>query len=89
LEIHDTFSEIVIGNSKIALLHGDDAAFLKDIVENGNFDLVVFGHTHKPNIYRKGVTLVVNPGEVCGYITGKSTILDLKKVYRINGSVKK
>jgi putative phosphoesterase len=36
--------------------------------------LIVSGHTHVPKTYRKGRTLVINPGEACGYLSGKPTI---------------
>jgi len=41
---------------------------------------VVYGHTHQTKVQRIGRTLVINPGEVCGYLTGKSTmaLLNLK-----------
>lgn len=43
------------------------------------FDLVLFGHTHRPLTMRVGKALVVNPGESCGLMRGKSTcaIVDL------------
>jgi putative phosphoesterase len=44
------------------------------LIDSESFDVVVHGHTHKADVYRKGKTLVVNPGEVCGYLTNKSTI---------------
>jgi hypothetical protein len=68
------FAEIIIDGVKIALLHGHEEELLKALVESEIFDVVVHGHAHKAEIYRKGKTLVVNPGEVCGYLTGKSTI---------------
>ncbi len=74
MEIRGNFAEINIGKAKIALLHGSEEELLRAIINNGNFDVVVHGHTHKAEIYDKGKTLVVNPGEVCGYLTGKSTI---------------
>jgi hypothetical protein len=74
LEIRGNFAEVAIDGLKIALLHGDDEELLKALVESGGFDVVVHGHTHKAEVYRKGKTLVVNPGEVCGYLSGKSTI---------------
>lgn len=74
LEIRGNFAEVAIEGLKIALLHGDDEGLLKALVESGGFDVVVHGHAHKAEVYRKGKTLVVNPGEVCGYLTGKSTI---------------
>ncbi|MEM2368336.1 MAG: YfcE family phosphodiesterase, partial [Candidatus Bathyarchaeia archaeon] len=74
LEIRGNFAEITIGKVKIALLHGSEEELLRAIINSGNFDVVVHGHTHKAETYKKGKTLVMNPGEVCGYLTGKSTI---------------
>jgi len=81
LELHDNFAEVEVEDMKIALLHGSDRDLLKALVNSENFDFVVHGHTHNVEIYRKGKTLVVNPGEVCGYLTGKATIalLDAEK----------
>jgi len=82
LEIRGNFAEIKVGNTKIALLHGSEEELLKSLIESETFNIVVHGHTHKAETYRKGKTLVVNPGEVCGYLTGKSTIalLDTNKL---------
>ncbi|MCS7115734.1 MAG: metallophosphoesterase [Nitrososphaerota archaeon] len=81
MEIHGNFAEIRADNVKIALLHGSEEELLKALIESEAFDILVHGHTHKAETYRKGKTLVVNPGEVCGYLTGKSTIalLDTSK----------
>ena len=40
--------------------------------------MVVHGHTHEAVAAEQGSTLTINPGEICGYLTGKSTfaILD-------------
>ena len=45
----------------------------------GRFDLVLFGHTHRPLTMHVGKALVVNPGESCGLLRGKNTcaIVDL------------
>ncbi|MGQ9531004.1 MAG: metallophosphoesterase [Candidatus Bathycorpusculaceae bacterium] len=74
LEICGNFTEMKVDGLRIALLHGTEEQLLKTLIESETFDVLVHGHTHKAEIYRKGKTLVVNPGEVCGYITGKSTI---------------
>ncbi len=74
LELHGNFAEIIIDGLKVALLHGHEEELLKALIESGGFDVVVYGHTHKVEVYQKGRTLVVNPGEVCGYLSGKSTI---------------
>ncbi len=37
-------------------------------------DILVFGHTHYPEIRREKGKLLVNPGEVCGYLSGRPTL---------------
>jgi hypothetical protein len=74
LEIHGSFARIVLGDAKIALLHGSDEELLDALIDSGGFDVIVHGHAHEAKIYRKGKTLIVNPGEVCGYLTGRPTI---------------
>ncbi len=36
--------------------------------------LVIFGHSHKPEIIRGSGRLLVNPGECGGWLTGRSTV---------------
>ncbi len=38
------------------------------------YDLVVFGHTHRPGTKTAGRTLILNPGEAGGWVTGKRTV---------------
>jgi putative phosphoesterase len=81
LEVRGSFAKIVVDGLKIALLHGTEAELLQSLIDSEGFDVVVHGHDHKAEVYRKGKTLVVNPGELCGYLSGKSTValLDTKK----------
>ncbi|MCK9594998.1 MAG: metallophosphoesterase [Candidatus Omnitrophica bacterium] len=60
---------------KITLLHDPQSLEIK----KEKADLVVFGHTHKPELAKLKDKLVVNPGECSGWISGKSTaaIVDL------------
>lgn len=82
LEMRGSFAEIFVDGLKIALLHGSEEELLKALIDSRCFDVVVHGHSHKAEVYRKGKTLIVNPGEVCGYLTGKSTIALLDTVKR-------
>ncbi len=41
---------------------------------SGNYDIVIFGHTHKPELKKEEKTLVLNPGEAGGWLTGKGTV---------------
>ena len=81
LEFRGSFAQIVMDGLKIALLHGTEEELLQALIDSEGFDVVVHGHFHKAEVYKKGKTLVVNPGELCGYLSGKSTaaLLDTAK----------
>jgi putative phosphoesterase len=81
-EIRGRFAEIDIDGFKIALLHGDETELLNALINHGNFDAVVHGHSHAEVSRKNGKTLVVNPGETCGYLTGKPTIALLDTIKR-------
>ena len=51
-----------------------------ELGERGRFDLVLFGHTHRPLRMLVGKALVLNPGESCGLLRGKPTcaVVDLE-----------
>jgi len=73
-EIRGKFTEVIIDGLKIAMLHGEEEELLRALINAEGHDVVVHAHTHEAKTYRKGETLVINPGEVCGYLSGKSTI---------------
>lgn len=77
-EIRGRFTELKTGALKVALIHGDEEELLQSLSTSGAYDVVVCGHTHEASVTEQGKTLVVNPGEICGYLSGKSTyaILD-------------
>jgi len=55
---------------------------LDALARSGDFDLIVYGHTHDLDIRRVGGTLIVNPGETGGWLREKATVvvLDLEKL---------
>jgi putative phosphoesterase len=73
-DIRGRFAFVAADGLKIALLHGDEADLLRSLLELESHDVLVSGHSHVAKTYRKGRTLVVNPGEACGYISGQPTI---------------
>ena len=75
LELRGNFALVTDKQVKIALLHGSEEELLNALIDCQGFDAVVHGHTHGPKISRKGKTLIMGCGEVCGYLTGKSTIV--------------
>ncbi len=80
-EVRGRFTEIESEGFKIALLHGDETELQNALVNCGGFDCVVSGHTHIAVNKAKGKTIVVCPGEICGYLYNKSTLalLDTEK----------
>lgn len=56
--------EVVLGGKKVAFIHYPDLA--KKLAESGKYDLVFYGHTHKPWEETIGKCRLVNPGEVAG-----------------------
>lgn len=47
---------------------------IEALAKSGSYDIILTGHTHQVvnKKYDNGV-LVVNPGEACGYLSGKAT----------------
>ncbi len=68
---------ITLENRKIIILHEPNN--IDNLIKKQNYDIVIYGHTHNPVIERHERTLVINPGECSGWLSGKSTIavLDL------------
>ena len=67
-----------VDGRKILFAHSYDQ-LQGELSGHGRFDLVLFGHTHRPLTMRVGKALVLNPGESCGLVRGKKTcaIVDL------------
>jgi len=59
------------GGRKIVLIHEHHIA--DALADSGHFDVVIYGHTHKPVVKKMGKTLVINPGEAGSWLYGKST----------------
>ena len=81
-EVRGRFAEIDVDGFKIALLHGDEEELLNALINCECFDTVIHGHVHMTGVRKKGKVLIVNPGEVCGYLSGKSTMALLDTVKR-------
>lgn len=56
--------EMEFNGKKIAFTHFPDIA--KKLSQSGNFDLVFYGHTHRPWDEKIGETHMINPGELAG-----------------------
>jgi len=63
--------EIEVDGRRVAMMH--EPFLLEAIAKSGVYDFVFYGHTHVIDIRKVGSTLIINPGEACGYLSGKST----------------
>jgi putative phosphoesterase len=59
---------------QIFVSHMPKPATIEALSTSGKFDIILSGHTHQLQ-HKKLDTgvLILNPGELCGYLTGKST----------------
>lgn len=71
-----------LAGKKIYVSHGPNPIVIMGLAKSGEFDIIATGHTHDHKIETINNTLVINPGELCGYLTGKATfvIVDLEKM---------
>ena len=60
-----------LGGRKICLIHDWDRLPHAD---REAADIIIFGHTHQPVVEHRGGRLVLNPGECCGWVTGRKTV---------------
>jgi uncharacterized protein len=70
LELFESPHSFDIGGKRILLAHD-----LADIPDRSieSHDIVVHGHLHKQEMKHRGETLIVNPGESCGWVIGVPT----------------
>jgi uncharacterized protein len=67
----DNFDVLEIGDRKVFLSHYPLIA--KSMAKSGDYDAVFYGHDHLKHKERIGDCLLLNPGEIGAYKTGKST----------------
>ena len=60
--------------AKKKILLGHYFEMLNALISSQVFFLIIYGHTHRPEIMNVGGALVVNPGECGGWVYGKSTV---------------
>lgn len=69
-----------INGRRLFIMHGYGSADLTEDIAIAiaksmeDIDAVLYGHTHRIKAMRINNKLVLNPGEVCGYLTGKASV---------------
>ena len=70
--LHPSPAEFDVGEWKVLVAH--EMPILEAVAVSGTYRLVVYGHTHSPDVKVQGHTLVVNPGECGGWLHGRCTV---------------
>jgi len=78
--IHNQPHFMTLSERRIVVLH--EADLVRAFADSGDFDLVIYGHTHSPVIRMQKRALIVNPGKVGRLHNGESTlaIVDIEKM---------
>ena len=63
---------VKINNKNVIMLHKEE--LIDALAESQKYDIIIYGHTHRTDLRKIGKTLIVNPGECGGWLSGKSTI---------------
>ena len=79
-KINSDILEIEIEGKKIFIIH--DISKVDGIQFSGYYDLIIHGHTHEIEEKLINNTLVLNPGEIGGWLTGVSSymVVDLENM---------
>ncbi|AFK22993.1 metallophosphoesterase [Pyrococcus sp. ST04] len=74
LGIKDEILVLDLNGLKTVVLHGTDERIVEALARSQLYDIVIRGHTHRHGIQEVGRTIIINPGEVCGYVTGVKSV---------------
>jgi len=70
----DDFKEIKADGRKIAVIHGANQKLVDALAGGENYDVLIRGHSHQIDV-SGDKTMIINPGETCGYLSGKKTVI--------------
>ena len=69
--------DVEIGGKRFFVAHGDREGPLEKAVSSGEFDYVLYGHSHRRDDRRFGRTRLINPGALYRAATHTFALLDL------------
>lgn len=78
-EIFEGLCHFELNEKKFAVTHSPEIA--EPLWKSACYDIVVYGHTHQVE-FRREKSLIINPGECGGWLTGRCTValLDLESM---------
>ncbi len=80
VHLHGEFADFNLAGLRIAMTHYPDIA--RAIARGSAYQVVIYGHDHRAHHEWVGDTLLLNPGELFGGLTGRSTFVWLDPTTR-------
>lgn len=71
IRLHGEYFEAEFAGKRFAVNHFDNIG--RALAKSPEFDVVCFGHNHRFDISEQGGATLINPGEIMGGLTGRST----------------
>ncbi len=71
-EIYEDFFLGEIEGFRLYLTHRGE--LVEYLARGGEIDFLIYGHTHSPEIKKIGNSLILNPGESSGWLTGSPSV---------------
>ncbi len=71
-KLHNSPHQFSLNGKKILLMH--EPCELEALIKSQFYDLIVYGHLHRPELSQVGTTLIINPGECSGCLTKQRTL---------------
>jgi len=66
---------LLLEKVRILLMH--EPVLLEPLARSGEYDLIVYGHLHQAEARWEEETLILNPGECCGWSSGRGQVVTL------------
>lgn len=67
---------VLLDTLRGVILH--EPPLVASLAHSGDYDFVVYGHTHVPDVHRAGSALVINPGKASRLAKGRATVAILE-----------
>ncbi len=66
--------ELNLDGKKVVVVHDLEEFDTKELLESGA-EIIVYGHSHESKVEMMDKTLLINPGEVGAWLSGRSTVV--------------
>ncbi len=77
LQGYHPMADLTINDKRIAVLHGDDARLMHQLLARQDYDYLLHGHTHLCDDRYEGRTRIINPGALHRAAEKTVALLDL------------